>query len=107
MIKYNPKYKSVYPIYALIYEMNKFYLQDQKYKYVNDGFRNLSHTTNIQEFLQKKFGFKKMPLRLYMQYNMPLKMAVQVLYPIRKSISKIHHKIKYLFVLEDIRRSYC
>ena len=55
-IKIDPEYVKKYPAYALIYNMNKYYLKDKKFKYVNCGFISLSHYTNIQKFLISKFN---------------------------------------------------
>ena len=32
-----PKYQKLYAYYGLIYEMNRYYLEERKLKYVNDG----------------------------------------------------------------------
>ncbi|SFV55954.1 hypothetical protein MNB_SV-12-1792 [hydrothermal vent metagenome] len=58
-MKFHPKFLNLYPSYALIYTMNEYYLNQKKYLYVNDGARSIAHNTNIQDFLIKKFNFKK------------------------------------------------
>ncbi len=68
-IKFHPDYLKLYPSYALIYTMNKYYLKDNKFEYVNDGFRNILHQTNIQGFLMEKFRFRKAYTGLYIFYR--------------------------------------
>jgi hypothetical protein len=68
-IKFHPDFLKLYPSYALIYEMNKYYLKENKFHYVNDGFRNILHQTNIQKFLIDKFNFKKVYTNLYVFYR--------------------------------------
>ncbi len=68
-IKFHPDFLKLYPSYALIYEMNKYYLKENKSQYVNDGFRNILHQTNIQKFLIDKFNFKKVYTNLYVFYR--------------------------------------
>ena len=68
-IKFHPDYLKLYPSYALIYIMNKYYLKDNKFEYVNDGFRNILHETNIQEYLTNKFKFEKRYTNLYIFYK--------------------------------------
>ena len=61
-IKFHPDYLKLYASEALTYECNRYYLRDNKYQYVNDGFRSILHKTNYQDFLIRKFGFKKLTL---------------------------------------------
>lgn len=68
-IKFHPDHLKLYPSYALIYTMNKYYLKDNKFEYVNDGFRNILHQTNIQEYLIDKFKFEKRNTNLYVYYK--------------------------------------
>jgi len=65
-IKFHPDYLKLYPSYALIYTMNQYYLKEKSFEYVNDGFRNILHQTNIQKYLIEKFRFRKE----YTNYNL-------------------------------------
>jgi hypothetical protein len=109
-IKFDPAYLKLYPSYALFYEMNRYYLNEQKKLYVNDGAKSISHDTNIQEFLENKFNFRKAYCKLEIVYRFDIKMLVFILYPFKQIIFKINNKIfKKLSVLlrhEEIRRSY-
>ncbi len=42
-IKFHPDYLKLRPSEALIYTMNKYYLKDNKFEYVDDGFRSILH----------------------------------------------------------------
>jgi hypothetical protein len=109
-IKFDPTYLKLYPSYALFYEMNRYYLNEQKNLYVNDGAKSISHDTNIQEFLEKKFNFRKAYCKLEIVYRFDIKILVSILYPFKQFIFNINNKIfKKLSVLlrhEEIRRSY-
>lgn len=109
-IKFHPKYQKNYTSYILIYEMNKFYLEEQKLRYVNDGAKSISHDTKVQEFLIDKFKFKKAFVKLNIAYRWDIGLAVKILYPFRKIITKIRHplsdKISVILNQESIRRSF-
>lgn len=103
-IKFHPDFLKLYPSYALIYIMNKFYLKDRLFEYVNDGFRNILHQTNIQEFLIEKFGFKQAFTKLEIFYRSPIFYYLSVTFPLRKIFSKTSPKLSALYKLEEIRR---
>ena len=64
-----PKYQKLYAYYDLIYEMNRYYLEKRKVKYVNDGARSITNHSNIQLFLIDKFKFRKAYCRLEITYK--------------------------------------
>ncbi len=109
-IKFHPKYLKLYSSYALFYEMNRYYLEEENFLYVNDGARSISHETNIQSFLVDKFKFRKAYCRLNIVYRKDIAIFVKVLYPFRTIISKlsfpIANKIAVLLKQEEIRRSF-
>jgi len=109
-IKFHPKYQKNYTSYALLYEMNQFYLNDKKIRYVNDGARSISHDTNIQEFLIEKFKFRKAYVQLNIAYRWDIGLIVKILYPFKKFIKKLSHplanKISVILYQEQIRRSF-
>lgn len=85
-IKTDPAYLKDSSNYLLIHAMNKHYLNDRQFLYVNDGSRSLLHESNIQEFLQNKFHFRKAFCQLHIHYNPLLSRAVKLLFPFRKMI---------------------
>lgn len=103
-VKFHPDYLSYYPSYALFYTLNEFYLFTQKYTYVNDGFKSILHTTNIQNFLIQKFNFRKQAIPLNMIYRTSYSFFMKLSYPLRKPISLIDDRLNSLFELERIRR---
>tara|TARA_B100001142_G_scaffold317342_1_gene358194 strand:+ start:143 stop:952 length:810 start_codon:yes stop_codon:yes gene_type:complete len=109
-IKFHPKYLSLYTSYILFFTMNKYYLDEMNFQYVNDGSRSLLHKTNIQDFLITKFGFRKAYCKLHIQYNYILNILVRFIYPFRFVFypfnNRFASKINSLLVQEKIRRSF-
>lgn len=97
-----PKYQKLYAYYGLIYEMNRYYLEECKVKYVNDGARSITNHSNIQPFLIEKFKFRKAYCHLSINYKWWLGMAVGMLYPLRKLIPL--RQVKALLDMEAMAR---
>lgn len=105
VVKINPDYLHLYPSYALFYTMNKYYLDECKFQYINDGFCSISHDTNIQNLLIKKFGFEKKHTKLFLNYSGLLFIIINLLLPFYKIVNKINPKVGALLKLEQIRRN--
>jgi len=109
-IKFNPNYLRYYSSYALFYTMNQYYLNEKKYKYINDGARSISHETNIQSFLIQKFKFRKAYCKLNIIYSPNIKFILSIIYPFRSLVSLLKFgfftKINILIKHEEIRKSY-
>lgn len=94
--------------YLLFHEMELHYLRDRGFKYISDGARSLSHNTNIHDFLESKFNFRKAYARLHVVYTPWLGLAVATAYPFRYLIKKlpltIFQKVFILLKQEEIRR---
>lgn len=107
-IKIHPDYKRMYPSYALFFIMNRYYLNEKKLKYISDGARSLVHQSNIQEFLIKKFKFRKAFCNLHVLYHRNIKMLIDALYPFRNIILRINltlfQKIGIILKQEEIVR---
>lgn len=100
VLKFNPKHLKHYLSYALIFEMNTFYLNEKKFKYVNDGARSIGHDTNIQNFLIDKFKFRKAYCDLRIVYSKKIGLIVALLYPFRSIFYKSsNNKLKKVGVL--------
>lgn len=69
--------------YLLFHEMAKFYLNERKFDYVSDGSRSLSHNTNIHNFLEGKFNFRKAYASLNVEYSRWLYCLIVLCYPFR------------------------
>lgn len=94
---------STYPYYGLIYEMNRYYLEEKKLKYVNDGARSITEHSNIQPFLIEKFKFRKAYCRLQIKYRWWLGIFIKILYPFRNLIPIL--KVKAILYQEEMRRN--
>lgn len=109
-IKFDPDYLSLYPSYALIHEMNKYYLNELLLDFVNDGARSISHDTNIQSYLIQKFDFRKAFCKLNIDYRWDIELLIKILFPfkniIKKYNNKITNKLSVLLLQEEIKRSY-
>jgi len=108
IMKFHPKYLRSRPSEALIFTMNKYYLNEQKFKYVNDGARSISHKTNIQAFLINKFKFRKAYCRLNIIYDPKIKFILSIVYPLRHIFSLFNFsffkQLNILIFQEQIRR---
>ena len=103
-IKLHPKYLKHYPMYSLLYKMNEYYLQEEKMEYVTDGFRSILHETNIQDFLIKKFNFKKAYTRLHIKFRQPYSLFIKATFPFRIITGRIDKRLKALYELENVSR---
>lgn len=106
------EFERLYVNTALVYGM-LYYYEDRlanKQVLIVDGEKNILHKTNHQEFLVKKLGFKKIPCDLKIVYRPTVKLAVCLLYPLRKLLLKIDdssslvHKINGVLEMERIIR---
>ena len=97
-----PKYQKLYAYYGLIYEMNRYYLEERKVKYVNDGARSITNHSNIQPFLIDKFKFRKAYCHLTIKYKWWLTVAINCLFPFRKLIPL--RQVKALLDMEAMAR---
>lgn len=104
-MKADPFYlrNSTYPYYGLIYEMNRYYLEDLGLRYVNDGARSITEHSNIQPFLIEKFHFRKAYCRLQIEYQWWVKIIVNVLFPFRKLIPI--RGVRAILNMEAMRRN--
>ena len=82
-IKFDPSYLRYYSSYILYYEMNKYYLNQNSFKYVNIGARSLLHKTNTQRYLIEKFSFRKAYCTLHLEYRYFFKLIVRLLYVLK------------------------
>ena len=104
-MKADPLYlrNSTYPYYGLLFEMNKYYLEQLGLKYVSDGARSITEHSNIQPFLEEKFCFRKAYCRLQIEYQWWMKVLVSLLYPFRSLIPVL--TVKSILRMEEMRRN--
>lgn len=108
-IHIKPKYRKLYPNYALIHIMNKYYLNERGFGYVSDGSRTLLHPTGIQKFLISKFHFRKAYCKLQLFYSKKVEYGLIPLRIVDKisnsKLSKRSPKINAMILQDDIFRS--
>ena len=86
---------NTYPMYGLIYEMNRYYLEEKGVSFVCDGVRSITGHSNIQNVLEDKFKFRKAYCDLQVYYKPWLGVAVKLLFPFRTLIK--HPKVAAIF----------
>jgi len=79
---------NTYPIYGLLFEMNRYYLEECQLRYVLDGARSITEHSNIQSFLEDKFKFRKAYCDLQIFYQPWLRMLIGMLFPFRGVIKE-------------------
>lgn len=82
------QYKSngFYPYYGLYHHLNRYYLEENGFKYVSDSARSITEHSQIHDFLIQNFNFRKAFCHLEVHYKWWMKIAVKLLYPFRKWI---------------------
>jgi len=90
--KFHPEYLKMRPSEALFFSLTDHYLGQENFRYLHNGTRNLSHNTNIQQFLERKFHFRKVYCHVKICYAKPLKYLVNLLYPFRAIIRSVPFK---------------
>lgn len=86
-LKAIPEFRtSHYAFYGLLYEMNRYYLEEKGLRFVNDGARSITNHSNVQPFLMDTFNFRKAYCHLRLTYKWWFGMVIKVLYPLRKFI---------------------
>lgn len=96
------KMNKTYPFYGLLFEMNKYYIEEKKLFYVTDGARSVTEHSNIQPFLEK-FNFRRAYCKIKITYIWWLQLIVNILYPFKRVFGST--KIGYLLRLEAINRN--
>ena len=78
--------------------------------YINDGARNIQHTTAFQDYLEKYFGFRKAYCTLHIVYRPVVKIVIVMAYPFRKLLKRFRgvrviEKFVSLLQMEEINRA--
>ncbi|MBO5847921.1 MAG: hypothetical protein J6R17_01765 [Bacteroidales bacterium] len=93
-----------YPYYGLIYTMNKYYLEEKKFKYVSDGSRSVTKHSNIQEFLEHNFRFRKAYCKFKIFYKTWFSVVINVLFPFRNIIP--FRNVRAILKMEELSRNF-
>jgi hypothetical protein len=103
LIKLHPDYLNRYPSYALFHSMNQFYLEQERFEYVNDGFRSILHETGVQDFLVREFEFEKMAVNLRLQFRQPVAALLPISAPLHPVLSRVDRRLKSVLELWRLR----
>jgi len=105
-----PEHRKLYPNYCLLHTMNKEYLNERKYDFVSDGTRTLLHPSGIQDFLIRKFGFRKAYAKLHISYPAAVKAGVILTVFLnqlsRGKIARSSSKLSALLLQHQIHKSF-
>lgn len=103
-LKADPSYqKRCYPYYGLLYEMNRYYLEEKQCLYVSDGAKSMTNHSNIQPFLIEKFKFRKAYCHMNMYYRQWFGLLIKMVYPFRRMFPG--GKIRVLLEMEYASRN--
>ena len=75
---FDPSYFKYRTSYALIHVITDYYLNRQRAAYLTTGMRSISHETDYQNYLIKKFGYRKAYCKLGLCYSPSFYMLTQV-----------------------------
>lgn len=90
-IKYIPEYLKDGISALLIYTMNQEYFSREGIRYIFDGERSIRHESQIQEYLEKYFDFRKAYCKLNIEYKPWMKPMVGILFPFRNILRKCNN----------------
>ena len=97
---------------ALVHTLCSYYLQENRYRYICDGERNIKHQTNYQDFLVRVLNFRYAYCQLNIAYQWWMKAIINILYPFRNLMVKIGKHSPFVYNIycvlfqEEIRRSF-
>lgn len=106
--KFIPEHMKERVAAAMIYTIVYDYINLAGKRYVCDGERTIFHKTNMQDYLENLFGFRKAYCKLNIIYRPVIGLAVKVLFPFRNLLRKIDNgifsKISSILMMEEIAR---
>lgn len=103
--KFIPEYLHYRPSDALIYTIQHHYLINESIPYITAGYTNIYHKTYVQQYVLKKFPFKKAYLKLEVTYSHLLQSFLKLTFPLRTLLGKLHHDLHTIYRFEEIRRN--
>jgi len=106
LANFNPDFLKYCSSAASEHIINEYYLKIKKYEYINSGFRCLLHQTKHQDFLVKKFGYSKIPLKFIIFYCQPIKYLLFSTFFMGNFMGYLNQELGALYKQEEIRRSY-
>lgn len=82
---------------ALAYSICRYYINENHFRYVSDGERNIRHETNYQDYLVNNIGFRYSYCHLHICYSPIVGCLVRFLYPFRELIKYLGKYNRMLF----------
>jgi hypothetical protein len=104
-LKFDPAHLRKYSSYALFHAMNEHYLGEGRVGYVNDGFRSVLHDTELQDFLERTFGFERAYTGIDAFYRGPFGAFVRATFPFRNLIGRLDERARAVYELERAVRA--
>jgi hypothetical protein len=108
-IKFRPSSLKRYSGYCLYYTLNKRFLSQKRFRFINNGSRSLLHKTNVHNFLIEKFKYRRAFCDLHICYNNYLRIIVIIIFPLRSLLrifsSRKLEKINAVLFQEEIHRN--
>ena len=74
--------------------------------YVVNGSRSIYHETNVQEYYQERFDFRKAYCKLNIKYRTGLGLIIKWLYPFRKLIrgkTRLGNQLEGILKMEEMK----
>lgn len=90
--------------FALVYGICTYYERNlSRGSYLCDGWRNILHDTQFQDWLEKYFQFRKAFCILHVVYRKPISILIHILYPFRKILRP--KRLQALLTMEEWQRN--
>ena len=92
IIRHNPAFLKKNSSYALVDGMLDYYLNQKKFAYLSNGWRNIYHETEFHDYLISVFGYAKEYLLLHIKYSRKFDATIRMAYPFRNIIWYLSNK---------------
>jgi hypothetical protein len=103
-VKLDPAYLNKYSSAALMHTMTEHYLTAGT-AWLNSGARSLSHDTAFQEYLIKKFNYRKAHVRLRVAFKPAYALGLRATLPLRAVLGRVDSRVDALYELHRLSRS--
>lgn len=110
VVKFDPDYQKNNISELLFYEIGRELILIRNVDFVFDGYQSIAHKSGVQEYLIRKFGYRKVNCRLNVYYRPLFLILIYALYPFDsvffylKNLSSLFYKIHVLLIQEKLRR---
>ncbi len=111
VVKFDPKHKKYNISELLFHEISKYLLLKNKLNFIFDGFVSVAHQSKIQEYLMRKFNYRRAYCKLCIYYKFHIRLFIFTVFPFRRIIKiigkyfTIFHKLSILLLQEELSRN--